>query len=105
MNADALEIILNNTSAGIARDVRERVRAALDSGGHLPGQQNHQEQPGSGACLAVGEIVRGMVDEYAYRENRLAVGNGTLTAMIWTTTLDHIDWSEVGRYYYVTAEA
>jgi hypothetical protein len=105
VNADALEIILNNSTPDIARDVRRRVHTALASGGHLPGQPNHQEQPGINACTATGEVVRKMVLWYADQEyNGIDSGAG-LTSMIWTTTLDHIDWAEVGRYYYVTAEA
>lgn len=105
MNADALEIILNNHDADTARDVRGRVRDALNRAGQLPGQPGRQEQPDSSACMAVGEIVRGMVVEYARREHDLGDYRGTLTAMIYSTTLDHMDWAEVGRYYYVTAEA
>lgn len=101
MNADALEIILNNTSADIARDVRGRVHDALNPAGQLPGQPDHQEQPGSGACMAVGEIVKAMVLEYADREHNGIDSGAGLTS----TTLDHVNWAEVGRYYYVTAEA
>jgi hypothetical protein len=100
VNADALEIILNNTSADIAQDVRDRVRSLLTMTAYRP----LSDTPDLDTANAVGEVVRSMVAEYAQREHGLADHGTTLTAMIFNTTLDHIDWTEVGRYYYVTAE-
>jgi hypothetical protein len=105
MNADALEIILNNTNAYTAKDVRARVARMLTEAEALPGMVNNHPHPDLETAKEVGEVVRAMVLEYAAREYNLSDGDSTLTAMIFSTTMDHIDWAEVGRYYYVTAEA
>lgn len=104
MNHDALEIILNNGRADIARDVRGRVAELLDAADALPGQPNHAEHPDIDICREVGDVVLAMVREYAADEYGLNEDDTTLTGEIFDTTLGHMDWAEVGRYYYVTAQ-
>lgn len=103
MNANALIIILCNTNQGISNDMHAAAARMLAEAEALPGMANDTDTPGLEEAKECGEYVRACVLDYATREYQLSDDDDTLTARIFGTTLGHIDWSEVGSYFWNSA--
>jgi hypothetical protein len=100
MAADAVIITINSGGRGAwLRAVTYAVTDRLEPAGKLPGLS--ADMPG-GADIDTAEQVGAVVREVIESDSRTRTrGHAeTLSAAIFDTLLDRVDWREVGRYYY-----
>ena len=102
MNADSVALIIDNTREW-ADDAYTCAVRIMRNAGMLPGMANDGEatQP---VARAIGTSIRGMIATRALRETGIAEGHTTMTARLFFTALDHINWEYVGDHYYIVAE-
>ncbi len=99
MDAEAIIMIIQNMLPTYD-DAYARCLARMRDIGALPGMANDKPEADYDTAGEIGDVIEAMCWDYAKRENRISDDERTLTSALFATMLGHIDWREVGSYYY-----